>query len=109
MKYPVTENKALKESLRKAYLEKEALDVDDRWRLGTMPRIRAMGPLKARADFWLGLEQIAWRLSPVTCALILLCALAFLGSDTFHDYEVLSVFTADPEDLSLFQLFGFGA
>lgn len=109
MKYPVTENKALKESLRKAYFQKEGLEANDRWRLGTMPRIRAMGPLKARADFWLGLEQIAWRLSPVTCALILLFALVFLGSDAFHDYEVLSVFTADPEDLSLFQLFGFGA
>ncbi len=109
MKDPIVENEALKECLRKAYLEKEGLDVGSRWRLETMPRIRAMGPLKARADFWVGLEQLAWRLSPITCALILLCALAFLGSDAFHDYEVLSVFASDPEDLSLSQLFGFGA
>ena len=109
MKYPVTENKALKESLRKAYFQKEGLEADDRWRPGTMSRIRALGHLKAKADFWLGLEQLAWRLSPITCALILICALAFLGSDAFHDYEVMSVFTNDPGELTLSQMIGFGA
>ncbi len=109
MKDPVTKKKALKESLRRAFFEKENLDVGDRWRLETMSRIRAMGPLKKSADFWMGLEQLAWRLSPITCALILVCSLIFYGSDAFHDYEVLSVFTNDPEELSLFQLFGFGA
>ena len=109
MKYPVTENEALKESLRKAYFQKEGIEVGERWRLGTMSRIRSMGPLKAGSNFWLGLEQLAWRLSPVTCALIILCAIVFLSSDTFYDYEILSAFTTDPEEPTLSQMIGFGA
>lgn len=109
MKDPIVENKALKESLRRAYFQKEELDVGELWRLDAMARIRAMGSTKKKADFWMGLEQLAWRLSPVTCVLIILCTLVFLGSDAFHDFEVLSVFTTDPEDLTLSQLFGFGA
>lgn len=109
MKDQIGENEALKESLRRAYFQKEELVVGECWRLGAMRRIRAMGPTKKKVDFWMGLEQIAWRLSPITCGLIILCTLVFLGSDAFHDYEVLSVFTTDPEDLTLSQLFGFGA
>ncbi len=109
MKYPIGENEAVKESLRRAYFQKEGLEVGEHWRPGAMSRIRAMAPMKKGLDFWLGLEQLAWRLAPVTCALIIICALVFLGSDAFHDYEVLSGFTTDPEGLTLSQMIGIGA
>lgn len=108
MKDPIVDNEVLKESLRRAYLGKEDIEVGERWRRGTMSRIRAIGSMR-KADFWMGLEQLAWRLSPVTCGLIILCALAFLGLDSFHDYEILSVFTSDPGEPTLSQLIGFGA
>lgn len=109
MKTPISEKEALKKSLRKAYFQKEGLETGDRWRLKTMTRIRAIGSQKAKADFWLGLGQLAWRLSPITCALIVLCTLVLLGSDAFHDYEVLSVFATDPKEVSLSQIIGIGA
>ena len=109
MKYPISENEAVKEGLRRAYFQKEGLEVGEHWRPGAMTRIRAMATMKKGLDFWLGLEQLAWRLAPITCALIILCALVFLGSDAFHDYEILGVFTPDSDDLQLSKIFGFGA
>jgi hypothetical protein len=109
MKYPAGNHGAFRESLRRVYFEKEGLEVGDRWRLETMTRIRALGILKKRPDFWLGLEQMVWRLTPVTCALLFICMLIYLGSDSFHDYEVLSVFTTGTEEVSLSEILGFGA
>lgn len=108
MKYPVHEHKALKKILRKVYLEKEGLLLGDRWQQETMRRIRGVGPMKRRTDFWLGLEQLAWRLSPVNCGLILALSIFLFGSDYFHDYEILSLFSNGSEVLNLTQIFGFG-
>ncbi|MFZ7112788.1 MAG: hypothetical protein ACOWYE_13985 [Desulfatiglandales bacterium] len=109
MKYSIHEHKALKELLRKVYLEKEAFVPRDGWQQQTMKRIRGMGALKRGGDFWMGLEALAWRLSPVTCGLILALSILLFGSDYFHDNEILSLFSNGSEVLNLTQIFGLGA
>ena len=109
MKYSIHEHKALKELLRKVYLEKEAFVPREGWQQQTMKRIRGMGHIKRATDFWLGLEQLVWGLSPVTCVLILALSTFIFGSDYFHDNEILSLFSNGSEVLNLTQIFGLGA
>jgi len=97
----------LKEILRQAYHEKENLEVDNQWQLNVMRRIRRLGPVKSRPNFFMFFEQFVWRLTPVTCLLIIVLATIFFKLDFTPEYEVFTSFINDKEELTLVQLFEF--
>jgi len=96
---------ALKKILREAYFEKEHAEVSEQWQLNVMRRIRNLGPIQSGPSFIMLFEQFVWRLTPVTCLLIIIGAIIFLKLGFFPDYDVLTLLINDTEELSLAQLF----
>jgi hypothetical protein len=99
-------HEALKKILRKAYYEKENVEVSEQWRLNVMHRIRSLGPIETRANYLMLFEQFLWRLTPATCFLVLILVTLLLKFDFTPEYEVFTSFINDMEELSLVQLFG---
>ncbi|MBW1784721.1 MAG: hypothetical protein JRL30_28745 [Deltaproteobacteria bacterium] len=96
---------ALKKILRKAYFEKEHAEIGDQWQMNLMRRIRNLGPVQSSPSFVMLFEQFVWRLTPATCLLIIVGAIIFLKLGFFPDYDVLTLFINNTEELSLAQLF----
>jgi hypothetical protein len=96
---------ALKKILREAYLEKENAEVGEQWQVNAMRRIRHLGPVQSGPSFFMLFEQFVWRLTPATCLLIIVGAIIFLKLGFFPDYDVLTLFINNAEELSLAQLF----
>ena len=94
----------LKKVLLKRYHEKEKLELDDRWHMNVMSRVRRIGPLQAKPDPLMQFGQFVWRLTPVTCLLIIMSAAVLLKFDFTPDYNVLISFITDAEEISLAQL-----
>jgi hypothetical protein len=95
----------LKKILCQAYHEKENINVDDQWHLNVMRRIRGLGPIQSGPSFFMLFEQFVWRLTPVTCLLIIVGAIIFLRLGFFSDYDLFTLFINNAEELSLAQLF----
>jgi len=96
---------ALKKILREAYLEKEHAEVGEQWQVNAMRRIRNLGPVQSVPSFAMLFEQFVWRLTPATFLLIIVGAIIFLRLGFFPDYDVLTLFINNAEELSLAQLF----
>ena len=95
----------LKKILREAYLEKEHAEVSEQWQIDAMQRIKNLRPLQSGPSFVMLFEQFVWRLTPVTCLLIIVVAIIFLKLGFFPDYDLLTLFINNAEELSLAQLF----
>ena len=96
--------KVIKKILLQAYHEKEKLAVGDQWQMNVMGRIRRLGPLQTKPDPLIQFGQFVWRLTPVTCLLIIMSAAVLLKFDFTPDYNVLISFIPDAEEISLVQL-----
>lgn len=94
----------LKKKLLQAYHEKEKLKSGDQWHLIVMGLVRKIGPLQAKPDPLIQFGKFVWRLSPVTCLLIVMSAAVLLKFDFTPDYNVLITFITDAEEISLVQL-----
>ena len=95
----------LKKILREAYLEKEHAEISEQWQIDAMQRIKNLRPLQSGPSFVMLFEQFVWRLTPVTCLLIIVVAIIFLKLGFFPDYDLLTLFINNAEELSLAQLF----
>jgi len=98
-------HEVLKKILREAYFEKEHAEVGEQWQANAMRRIRNLGPVQSEPSFFKLFEQFVWRLTPATCLLIIVGAIIFLKLGFFPDYDVLTLFINNAEELSLAQLF----
>jgi|CryGeyStandDraft_6_1057127.scaffolds.fasta_scaffold354305_2 hypothetical protein len=98
---------ALRRILREAYFGKEHAAVGEQWQVDAMRRIRSIGPIPSGANFFLFFEQFVWRLTPATCALILIFAALLFKLDFTPEYEVFTSFIYDTEEVTLAQLFEF--
>jgi hypothetical protein len=94
----------LKKILLQAYHEKEKLESGDQWHMNVMRRVRKLGPLPSKPDPLMQFGQFVWRLTPVTCLLVIVSAAVLLKFDFTPDYNVLISFITDAEDISLAQL-----
>lgn len=94
----------LKKILLKRYHEKEKLELDDQWYMNVMSRVRRLGLFQAKPDPLMQFGQLVWRLTPVTCLLIIVSAAVLLKFDFTPDYNVLISFITDAEEISLAQL-----
>ena len=97
---------ALREILRQAYLEKENVEVGDRWQEEAMSRIRELGAIEAASNSLLMFEQFVWRLAPLTCLLILGLAVLLSSLDFISGYDIIQLLMDGTEELTLNQFFG---
>jgi len=100
------DNTRLKELLMRAYREKERPEVDELWQMRVMSHIRSLGPITSRGRYFMLLEQSVWRLTPVTCLLILVLAALLIKLDFIPDYEMVKLFIDDPVEFTFVQWFG---
>ena len=104
MNPPKTEHEMLQAILRKAYQEKENVEVGDQWQQEVMRRVRELGALQPTPSFPEMLEHLVWRLAPVPCLLILGLTVLFAVSDFTSGSEVFQLLNNGTEDLT-FALF----
>lgn len=100
MKPPHTEHEVLQEALRKAYRQKENVEVGDQWQQEVMRRVRHLGTLQPLPRFPEMLEQLVWRLAPVTCLLIFGFTVLFAVSDFTSGYELFQLLMNGTEELT---------
>lgn len=98
---------ALKKILREAYFEKEHAEVGEQWQVNAMRRITGLGPITSGPNFLVFFERFVWRLTPATCALILIFAALLFKLDFTPEYEVFTSLICDTEEVMLAQLFEF--
>jgi hypothetical protein len=107
MKSPKYELEAVMKLLRRAYHEKENLEVGEQWQVNAMRRIRGLGPVNSKPNYFTPFEQFFWRLTPETCAFILILAGLLFALDFSPEYDVFTSLIYDTEEVTLAQLFGF--
>lgn len=98
---------ALRTILREAYFGKEHAEVGEQWQANTMRRIRTLRPIPSGQSFLAFFEHFLWRLTPATCALIVIFTALLFTLDFTPEYEAFASFIYDPEELTLAQLFEF--
>ena len=106
MNPPKTGHEVLQAILTKAYRQKENVEVGDQWQQGVMRRVRELGAIQPTPSFAEMLEQLVWRLAPVTCLLILGLTVLFAVSDFTSGYEVFQLLTNGTEELTFAQFVG---
>lgn len=106
MNPPKNEPEVLEAILRKAFRQKENIEVGDQWQQEVMRRVQEFGALKPTPSFTEMLEQLVWRLAPVTCLLIVGLTVLFAVSDFTSGYEVFQLFMNGTEELTFALLAG---
>ena len=99
------EHEALREILRRAYRDKENVEVGDRWQEEVMRRIRELGEIEERPSSLVMFEQLVWRLAPLTCLLILGLTVLLYSFDFIAGYDVIQLLVNGTEELTLNQFF----
>jgi hypothetical protein len=100
------EHETLREILRRAYLERERVEIGDRWQEEVMRRIRELSEMEASPSSLVMFEQLVWRLAPVTCLLILGLTVLLSYFDFISGYDVIQLLMDGTEELTLNQFFG---
>jgi len=100
------EHEALTEILRRAYQEREKVEVGDQWQEGVMRRIGELAVVEAESSSLLMFEQLVWRLFPVTCLLILGLTMLLSSFDFISGYDVIQLLMNSTEEITLNQFFG---
>jgi len=100
------EDEALREILRRAYKERENVEVGDQWQEEVMRRIGELGEIKARPSSLAMFEQLVWRLAPVTCLLILGLTLLLSSFDFISNDDVMQLLINNTDEITLNQFFG---
>lgn len=103
---PVNEDEMLEEILKKAYQQKEKIEVGDQWQKDTMRRVRELGALQPTPSFAVMLEELVWRLAPVTCLLILGLAVLFALVDFTSGYDAFQLLMNGTDELTFALLAG---
>ena len=94
---------------RKAYQEKDNIDsaeLDEVWQANVMRQIRQRGPLNDKKDFLPRFQQVAWRLAPVTCLLIIALAIWTFQMNITSEYEMAAFVFDDPMGYNFIELSG---
>ena len=100
------EHEKLRELLRRAYRDKENVEVGDQWQEKVMRRIRELGEIGERPSSLVMFEQFVWRLAPLTCLLILGLTVLLSSSDLISGDDVIQLLMNGTEELAINQFFG---
>ena len=104
MMFSKHEQRVIEEIFKKAYDDREAVPVPDRWASDLMRRIRTLEPVAPGKSFSLGFEQFIWRLAPATCLLIIVLATILLKTGVMPDDTVFQVLMNGEEELTISQI-----
>jgi len=105
MRSRISENESLKKAFRDVYSAKERGETGEEWQSQAMKRIGQIGPLRPAAGFWPAFETMVWRLTPVSCALVLVLTFILVNMDFDADSDYLATMAAEMEKPSLVELF----
>ena len=100
------EQDGLRKILRRAYFKKESITVGNRWQHGVMRHIRTLAPADSEASYFLGFEQLVWKLTPTVCMMIVVLAFVLYHFEIFPEYGVLQALANGDEELSISQIVG---
>jgi len=100
------EDEALREILRRAYQERENVEVGDQWQEEVMHRLRGLGEIEARPSSLVMFEQLVWRLAPVTCLLILGLTLLLSSFNFISNDDLMQLLINNTDEITLNQFFG---
>jgi hypothetical protein len=100
------QHQALRELLRRAYREKEKVEVGDQWQQEVMRRIDELGEIEASPSYLVMLEQLVWRLVPVTCILIIGLTVLLSSFSFISGYDIIQITMNSTEQITLNQFFG---
>jgi hypothetical protein len=106
MTFSKVQQEKLKNILKRAYREKEKLEISDSWQDGFMLRLRELGEIPSAPQFLPIFEQSIWRLVPVTGLLILALLLVLLTLDFTPGFDVFQLLMNGKEEFTLPQMFG---
>ena len=95
----------LKKEFLTAYHEKEKTGAGEEWQMNVMSRIRKLGPLPAKTDYFTLFGQTVWRFAPVACVLILVLAISLIKLDFIPESELVKIFFNNPVEFTIEQLF----
>jgi len=100
------QHQTLRELLRRAYREKEKVEVGDQWQQEVMRRIGELDEMEASPSYLVMLEQLVWRLVPVTCILIISLTVLLSSFDFISGYDIIQLTMNSTEQITLNQFFG---
>ena len=100
------QHQAFRELLRRAYREKEKVEVGDQWQQEVMRRIGELGEIEASPSYLVMLEQLVWRLVPFTCILIIGLTVLLSSFNFISGYDIIQITMNSTEQLTLNQFFG---
>ena len=106
MEFSKQELRVIKEIFKKAYDGKEAAFEGDEWRLNVMARIRNLEPVTSGKLFFIGLEQVLWRLAPVACLMIIALTIILYKLEMVPDYSIFQVLMNGEEEPTISQIVG---
>jgi hypothetical protein len=109
VRFPISENQALKKVFRDAYLAKEKAATGEAWRSRVMMGVRKIGPLGPIAGFWPAFEHLVWRLVPISCVLVVAMSVLLLSMDPDPGHDYVGTVTAELERPTLSEMLGFGS
>jgi len=95
----------LKKEFVTAYHEKERAEVGKEWQINVMNRIRKLGPLPARTDYFVLFRETVWRFAPLACILILVLVISLIKLDFIPESELVKIFFNNQLEFTLEQLF----
>jgi hypothetical protein len=100
------QDEALRKILRRAYEEREKVEVNDHWQEEVMRRIGELGEIEAPPSYLVLFEQLVWRLVPVTFILIIGLTVLLSSIDFISGYDVIQFTMNRTEQITLNQFFG---
>ena len=100
------QHQTLRELLRRAYREKEKVEVGAHWQKEVMHRISELSEIEASPSYLVMLEQLVWRLVPGTCILIIGLTVLLSSIDFISGYDVIQITMNSTEQITLNQFFG---
>jgi hypothetical protein len=86
-----------------AHRDRPALLPTDQWQRDVMRRIRDLTSPASDTSLFQMLEQVTWKLTPVTLGMILICAVALMNLQIIPDWRIFQLITSSTEEINLFE------
>jgi len=75
----------------------------DQWQRDVMRRIRNLASSTSETSLFMMLEQVTWKLSPVTLGMILICGIALMNLQIIPDWQIFQLITSGTEEINLLE------
>jgi hypothetical protein len=106
MKFLPKKYQHLEKTFKKTYVQRENVEVSDRWRLDVMRTVRHLGPLHVKPNPLLFVERFVWRFATVACMIALVLSM-YVGLTGFNPADTVAELLLDnPVEFTLAQVLG---